>query len=133
MMPDDVLSSKRVVVCEDDAITVLQLERGLTRAGLIVCGKTGDGREAVEIVLREKPDIVLMDVGLRGPSGLDAAGEILAQFQTCVVMLTGSSDPEHMERAAALGAAGYILKPITAELLLPALRHALTMFFDCRP
>ena len=57
----DELLGKRVVICEDEGITVLQLERALTRAGLCVVGKSGNGQDAVDIVLREKPDIVLMD------------------------------------------------------------------------
>ncbi len=129
----DDLSGKRIVICEDEGITVMQLERALTRAGLIVVGKSGHGSECVEIVLRERPDLVLMDIVMPGQSGLESTRQIMAEFATCIVMLTANSDDEHMEEARKIGAAGYIPKPVTAEHLLPALRQALQMFYECHP
>jgi AmiR/NasT family two-component response regulator len=129
----DDLTGKRIVICEDEGITVMQLERALTRAGLVVAGKSGNGNDCVEMVLREKPDIVLMDIVMPGQSGLEATREILASFPTCIIMLTANSDEEHMAEARDLGAAGFIPKPVTAEHLLPALKQALQMFYECRP
>jgi AmiR/NasT family two-component response regulator len=129
----DDLTGKRIVICEDEGITVMQLDRALTRAGLIVVGKVGNGQECVEIVLKEKPDIVLMDIVMPGQTGLEAARQIMAQFPTCIVMLTANTDEDHMGQARDLGAAGYISKPITGELLLPALQQALQMFYECHP
>lgn len=133
-MPEfDDLAGKRIVICEDEGLTVMQLERALTRAGLVVVGKSGNGNECVEIVLRERPDIVLMDIVMPGQNGLESTRQIMAEFHTCIVMLTANSDDEHMQEARDLGAAGYISKPITAEHLLPALREALQMFYQCKP
>jgi AmiR/NasT family two-component response regulator len=129
----DDLADKRIVICEDEGITVMQLERALTRAGLVVVGKASNGQDGVEIVLRERPDIVLMDIVMPGQDGLESMRQILAEFPTCVVMLTANSDDEHMEEARAIGAAGYIPKPVTAEHLLPALKQALQMFYECTP
>ncbi len=127
------LVGKRVVICEDEGITVMQLERALTRSGLIVIGKAGNGCECVDLVVRVKPDIVLMDIVMPGQSGLEATRRIMAEFPTCIVMLTANSDAENMDEARKLGAAGYIPKPIASEHLLPALSQALQMFYECRP
>ena len=133
MAEQDDLTGKRVVICEDEGITVMQLERALTRAGLIVVGKTGNGKDGVALVLQERPDIVLMDIVMPGQDGLESMRQIMAQFSTCVVMLTANSDSDHMEQARKLGAAGYIPKPVTTEHLLPALKQALHMFYNCKP
>ena len=129
----DDLAGKRVVICEDEGLTVMQLERGLTRAGLVVVGQCADGQDAVEVVLRERPDIVLMDIEMPVHNGLEAVRQIMAEFRTCVVMLTANADAEYVEKARALGAAGYISKPILSESVLPALQQALRMFYECHP
>ena len=133
MPQHDDLTGKRIVICEDEGITVMQLERALTRAGLLVVGKSGNGKDCVAVVLRERPDIVLMDIVMPGQNGLESTRQIMAEFPTCIVMLTANSDSEHMAEARELGAAGYIPKPVTAEHLLPALKQALQMFYDCQP
>lgn len=129
----DDLTGKRVVICEDEGITVMQLERALTRAGLVVVGKSGNGNDCVQVVLDQRPDIVLMDIVMPGQNGLESTRQIMAEFPTCIVMLTANSDDEHMEEARNSGAAGYIPKPVTAEHLLPALKQALQMFYECHP
>src|SRR5690348_10349992 len=93
------LEGKRVVICEDAGITVMQLDRILRRAGLEVVGTANNGRDAAEIILREKPDLVLMDIGLPITDGVGTIRQIAAQFTTCIVMLTGSADEEQLERA----------------------------------
>ena len=117
------LAGKHVVIVEDEGITQIQLRRVLTAAGLVVVGIAGNGAAGVETVLREKPDIVLMDVKMPGEfDGLEAARRILASFSTCVVMLTAFGDYE--EEAFAIGAAGYVVKPVDSQTLVPKLIDA---------
>jgi DNA-binding NarL/FixJ family response regulator len=61
-----VLAGKRVVVCEDDSITQLQLGQALKKNGLEVVGQAATGEAAVELILAERPDIVIMDIALEG-------------------------------------------------------------------
>src|SRR5437016_12922203 len=82
------LEGKRVVICEDEAVTQMQLRRALSRAGLTVVGIATNGREAVETTLREKPDIVLMDIRMPVMDGIAATRQILSKYDVCVVMLT---------------------------------------------
>ena len=69
-----VLAGKSVVVVEDEGITQMQLRRILRNAGLKVVGSATNGAEGVEVVLRERPDLVLMDIRMPGSfDGLEAA------------------------------------------------------------
>lgn len=74
------LAGMRVVICEDEGITQLQLKRILTLAGLKVVGVAGDGQAGVETVLRERPDLVLMDIKMPVMDGLEAARQIMAAY-----------------------------------------------------
>lgn len=122
------LLGKRVVICEDEAVTQMQLRRALSRAGLKVVGIATNGREAVETTLREKPDIVLMDIRMPVMDGIAAARKIMESFPVCMVMLTAFANDGYQEQAKQLGAAGYIIKPITSDVLLPLLQDALVNF-----
>ena len=122
------LTGKRVVVCEDEGVTQMQLRRALVRAGLSVVGSAMNGQEGIEITLRERPDIVLMDIRMPIMDGLEAARQILAAYPVCIVMLTAFADETYQEQAKALGASGYIHKPITSDVLVPMLQEAFARF-----
>jgi response regulator NasT len=123
-----VLSGKRVAVVEDEGITQLQLSRILRSQGLEVVGTAADGQEAVEVVLATRPDLVRMDIRMPIMDGLEASERILAEYPVCIVMLTAFSDEEYVARAREIGTCGYVLKPITAETLMPQLQAALHRF-----
>jgi two-component system, response regulator PdtaR len=117
----ELLIGKRVVICEDEGVTQLQLSRLLKKAGLILVGAVNNGKAGVETVLRERPDIVLMDIRMPIMDGLEAMEQILAEYPVCVVMLTAFADAEPQKRAEELGSAGYLIKPITSAVLLSTL------------
>ena len=114
-------TGKRVLICEDEALTVLQLQKALTRVGMVVIECTNDSEHAIAIAVQEKPDIVLMDLGIGGRNGVHAAREILSHTQTCLIFVTGHSDPEIISEALATGAAGYIVKPVASAELFAAI------------
>jgi two-component system, response regulator PdtaR len=124
------LRGKRAVIVEDEGITQLQLKKLLRAEGIQVVGTASNGREGVEFVLRERPDFVLMDVRMPEMDGLEATERILAEYRVCIVMLTAFSDQEYRQRAGALGACGYVLKPFTAETLVPQLETAYRQFHN---
>ena len=115
------LAGKRIVTVEDESITQLQLRKVLTRAGLIVVGQAMNGRDGVDLVLREKPDIVTMDITMPVMDGLEATRRIMEQNSTCVVIVTAYTNDEYRQKAEEVGASGYVVKPIAASSLLPAL------------
>jgi len=117
------LPGKRILICEDEGITQMQLRRCLTRAGMTVVGTAVNGREGVEIALREHPDLVLMDIRMPVMNGLEAVELIAADYLPCIVMLSAFNDAETQEQAKSLGASGYIVKPVTGETLVPRLEE----------
>jgi two-component system, response regulator PdtaR len=122
------LRDKRVVIVEDEGITQLQLKRILRSQGMEVVGTAADGQEAVTVVLETRPDVVVMDIKMPGIDGLEASEQILKEYPVCIVMLTAFSDIEYYQKADAIGTSGYIVKPISAETLLPQLLFAYRKF-----
>ncbi|WCD92961.1 response regulator [Microbacterium sp. nov. GSS16] len=88
-----------------------------------VVGEAGDGREALEVIERTRPDVVLMDIRMPVMDGLTATAELLAQPDPPrVVMLTTFDLDEAAARAIQRGASGFLLKDADPEFLLAAIR-----------
>ena len=127
MTPEAV--TQRALICEDAGVTVMQLRKALTRAGYTVVGEAVEGRRAVEMAGELKPDLILMDINMPGEiDGIAAAREILEQQNVPIIMLTAYSDANYVDAALDAGACGYLVKPITSEQLLPAIRIAIARF-----
>ena len=89
-----------------------------------VVGEAGDGRAAIDVVLRRRPDVVLMDIRMPELGGLEAAERILAEpgLETGVLMLTTFDLNEYVYEALRIGASGFLLKDTPADRLLDAVR-----------
>jgi DNA-binding NarL/FixJ family response regulator len=107
----------------------------LVRAGLaslidadpemLVVATAADGAEALEVALREQPDVVLMDLSMPGMSGEAATAKIVAALpSTAVVVLTAFSDEMRIRDALAAGAVGYLLKDTDPVDLVRGVRAA---------
>jgi DNA-binding NarL/FixJ family response regulator len=93
----------------------------LEHAGVEVVGEASDGREALRLALERRPGVVIMDVSMPGLNGIEAARSVReACPDTHVVMLSMHSDVEHVHRAFAAGASGYLLKGAGREEVLAA-------------
>jgi DNA-binding NarL/FixJ family response regulator len=90
-----------------------------------VCAQAGSGEEAVRVFKKHRPDITLMDLRLPGMSGLDALRVIRQEdpHAKCVVLTTYEGD-EDIHQALVAGALGYIIKGMSHETLVDALRRA---------
>lgn len=90
-----------------------------TREDLVeVVGEAATGREAIQLVERLQPDVVLMDIYMPDGDGLQALRQVRELFPAVqVVMLTSSESDEHLYQAVRYGAAGYLLKNLDAEQL----------------
>lgn len=121
----------RVLVVEDEALIAEELRERLTRLGATVVGAVDTAEAAVETAIRTRPDIVLMDIRLRGKrDGIAAAADIRDELDAPVVFLTSHSDRATLERAKGSGPFGYVLKPFEERELLITMemarhRHAL--------
>lgn len=92
--------------------------------GFEVIGEASDGRTAVEAVVREMPDIVLMDLNMPGMGGLEATREILRRLPYVrILVLTVSEDEQDLFEAIKAGAQGYLLKNTDAVRLVEAIRQ----------
>ncbi|MDX1934248.1 MAG: response regulator [Capsulimonadales bacterium] len=127
-VPTPSLTGRRAVIVEDEGITRIQLRRTLTRAGIIVAGTAGDGQDGVEVVLRERPDLVLMDLNMPVMDGFEASRRILTQYPVCIVILTAYSLEEYERQAREIGVSAYLHKPIVSSLLYPQLERAWQAF-----
>jgi DNA-binding NarL/FixJ family response regulator len=91
---------------------------------ITVVGEAADGRAAVDVVLRRRPDVVLMDIRMPELGGLEAAERILSEpgVDTAVLMLTTFDLNEYVYEALRIGASGFLLKDTPADRLLDAVR-----------
>jgi DNA-binding NarL/FixJ family response regulator len=114
-----------VVLADDHPAIRLGVRMALMADGMRVLAEAGDRDGAIEAVLRERPDVCLLDIYMPG-GGIQAAAAIAATApQTAVVMLTVSDSTEHLLAALRAGAVGYLPKDIPPDRLAAALRGVL--------
>lgn len=105
---------KNVLIVEDDMIISLVIENMVRELGHNVIGKATSGEEAVELAIENKPDLILMDIRLKGDmDGVEAANKIKEKISTSVIYLTGNSDRSNYERAKKTEFVDLITKPFT--------------------
>lgn len=115
----------RVLLVDDHEVVRVGLRTLIERQeGLEVVGEAGSAREALELVRRLAPNVVVLDIRLPGSTGVEACREIKAQHPaTRVIMLTSFPDDEVLFDAIAAGADGYVLKQVGSDELIHALRR----------
>ena len=111
----------RILVAEDEALIRLDLAEMLGEAGYEVVGQAADGEQAVALARDLTPDLVIMDVKMPGMDGITAAEVLSREGIAPVVMLTAFSDRALVERARDAGVMAYVVKPFTANDVLPAI------------
>src|SRR5690349_18879374 len=102
----------RILVVEDDPLVAGDIERGLRELEYDVCGVRSTGEEAVATNEELHPDIILMDIRLRGQlTGIEAAKLIRHESGIPVIFLTALSDDGTLKKAKEAQPVGYLLKP----------------------
>ena len=118
--------ARTVVVAEDEALIRLDIVEILKDQGFDVVAETDNGKTAVELAQKHRPDLVLMDVKMPIMDGITAAEEIAKEQIAPVVLLTAFSQKELVDRAVDAGAMAYVVKPFTPADLIPALEIAVS-------
>ena len=115
------------VLLADDHVVVREGFRMVLGAekDMKVVAEARNGREAVQLAKKFHPDVVVMDIAMPLLNGFEATRQILKAVPTTkILILSAYSDVEYVERVIALGAAGYLLKESSAEVLSKAIREA---------
>jgi DNA-binding NarL/FixJ family response regulator len=116
---------RSVLVVEDEALIALDLACSLEALGYKVLGPASSGEDALRIAEQESPDLLLMDVTIKGAAdGIDTAMAITAEHPAKVVFLTAHSDPGTRRRASLLNPAAFLQKPWTARQVQQVLTAA---------
>ncbi|MBR9987093.1 MAG: response regulator [Desulfosarcina sp.] len=116
----------RILVVEDEGIVAQEIKSRLEKSGYSVCAVVHDGHTAITHAGEMRPDLVLMDIKLKGEmDGIEAAGVIRDRFNLPVVYLTAYTDPATLERAKVMEPFGYVVKPFETRSLMVSIEIAL--------
>jgi DNA-binding NarL/FixJ family response regulator len=106
------VSRVRLVLADDHTLVRAGIRALLEAAGNVeVVAESGDGREALELIARHRPDVALVDIGMPGLSGLEVARRATAESpRTRIIVLSMHADASYVREALRAGVAGYLLK-----------------------
>ncbi|MBI5970020.1 MAG: response regulator [Deltaproteobacteria bacterium] len=121
---------KRIAIADDDKASMLVLKGLIQECGYSVVAEASNGAAAIEACVKDKPDLIIMDVGMPVKDGIAAAADINRISPTPVVILTAKDDEDTVRRAIEAGVMGYLVKPVRLEELAPAIELAISRFFE---
>lgn len=118
------MSTIRVVLADDHALVRAGIRALLEKlAGVEVVGEADNGRQALELIKKSAPNLILLDISMTELGGLEALPRIVRDFPAVkVLILSGHANEEYVLRALRCGAAGYMLKEAAAEELELAIK-----------
>ncbi len=117
---------KSILICEDEALLAKDMEHSVRGMGYEVVGPVGTGEAAIRLCRENRPDLVLMDIKLKGEmDGIEAAGEIRKRADIPVIYITAYSMTELMDRIKSTRPYGYLTKPVNVPELSNAIDLAI--------
>ena len=106
------MSKTNILIVEDESIVAKDIQHSLKKLGYTVVGICSTGEDAIKTAEDVKPDLVLMDIMLKGEmSGIEAAGQIREKFNIPIIYLTAYADESTLSKAKVSEPYGYIIKP----------------------
>ena len=120
---------KKILIVEDELIIATDLGDILESLGYEVCGDAISAREALELINEQSPDLVLLDIQIKGGmDGIELAGIIRSEFRIPFIFLTSHADASTLQRAKEVKPYGYIVKPFQEKNIRAAIEIALGNF-----
>jgi DNA-binding NarL/FixJ family response regulator len=125
--PSEAPPPSRIVVADDDPIYRFALREILNpHSDLEVVGEAADGHQAIGLCRRLRPDLMIIDLKIPDMSGTEATSKVKEHSpRTLVLVLTDLEDPDHLFEALKAGAAGYLVKGVSAPQIVEATRKVL--------
>lgn len=121
----------KVLIVEDERVVAKDLALTIESMGCEVVGSVASRDEALAVCAKQLPDIVLMDIRIKGPvDGIDTAGELLQLYGLHVIYLTAHADVASIDRAKRTRPHAYLLKPVKAGELQGAIEIAMFKKLD---
>lgn len=116
----------RILIVEDEGLIAHDVELIVRNAGYEVCGLASTGEESIRLAEETQPDLILMDIVLRGPmDGVEAAEKIRQRSNVPIIYLTAHTDENTLRRAKFTQPVGYTLKPVEQKELVTVVEMAL--------
>lgn len=113
---DDMGEKIKVLIVEDEAIFAMSMRRVLTMLGYETCEPLSTGEEAVRWAKKENPDLIIMDVSLKGQlDGIEAAREIRSAHDVPIIFISGYQEEKLLEKARSIEFTTYLIKPIMPD------------------
>ena len=122
------MNKLRVVIADDDGVTLMALRKILANLGHEVVGEAGDGEQAVALAKERTPDLCMLDIRMPKMEGIAAAREIQALRPTAIIILSAHTETGLGVEAASVGAHAFLVKPFTENQIKPAIEVAMTNF-----
>ncbi len=120
------MENVKVLIVEDEYITALDIKKRLEQIGYTVAGTASTGEEALDLMSKSKPDIVLLDIILASEmDGIATANEINRRFKIPFIYMTAHMDPETIKNVKQTDPYGYIVKPVKTDDLYSAIETGL--------
>ncbi|MFZ2169669.1 MAG: EAL domain-containing protein [Methylococcaceae bacterium] len=112
------MSATKIMIVEDEGIIAMDIRNQLVGFGYEVVATAFSGEQAVTLATQLRPELVMMDIVLKGSmDGIEAAQTIMESLHIPVIFLTAYSDPATIQRVKATGAYGYLIKPFRSDEL----------------
>jgi CheY-like chemotaxis protein len=116
----------RIMIVEDEAIVAADLKQKLEGLNYQVVATVGRGKEAISTANKLKPDLILMDIVLKGKlNGIESAKQIQKNLDVPIIYVTAYADKKTLEQAKTTTPFGYIIKPFQSEHIRSTLEMAL--------
>lgn len=120
----------RIVLVDDHAPSKASVAEAMASIEGVIVGTGASREEALALVERHRPDVVILAVGLPDGDGVDAAREVMARAPCPIILLTSRTEATVIERARAAGAMAFLVKPLRPEELRPAIELAVARFHE---